>query len=108
MILADIISELQEGAVGVFGRRGGKLVRRYRCTSGQKKGRIVAKAKTCSTPIKVGKSAQLKRTKARKAPIIKIKSRYTKRTNARSLALQRHNKSRLKPTRRSSKRRRMK
>jgi len=108
MILADIIAELQEAAVGVYGRRDGKLVRKYRCTAGQKKGRIVAKAATCNTPIKTSKSAQMKRTKSRKAPLIKIKSRFTKRTNARSVALQRHNKSRLKPTRRSTKRRRMK
>lgn len=107
MILADIIKNLNEGAVGIYGRTGGKLVRKYRCTSGQKKGRIVAKAATCNTPIKVSKSAALKRTKARKAPIIKIKSRFTKRTNARSLQLQRQNKSRMKPTRRSTKRRRM-
>jgi len=103
-----IVAEVIEGAVGIYGRRKGKLVRKYRCTAGQKKGRIVAKAATCNTPIKPGKSAAFKRTKSRKAPLIKIKSRYTKRTNARSMALQRLNKTRLKPTRRSTKRRRMK
>jgi len=100
-----IIAEVTEGAVGIYGRRRGKLVRKYRCTSGQKKGRIVAKAATCNTPIKPGKSAQMKRTKARKAPLIKIKSRFTKRTNARSMALQRLNKNRMKPTRRRKARR---
>lgn len=100
-----IIAEVTEGAVGIYGRRRGKLVRKYRCTAGQKKGRIVAKAATCNTPIKPGKSAQMKRTKARKAPLIKIKSRFTKRTNARSMALQRLNKNRMKPTRRRKARR---
>ena len=95
-----IIAEITEGAVGIYGRRDGKLVRKYRCTAGQKKGRIVAKAATCNTPVKPGKSASLKRSKSRKAPLIKIKSRFTKRTNARSMALQRLNKTRLKPTRR--------
>ncbi len=50
MQIADIIPE---GAVQVFGRNKGKVVRKYRCTSGQKKGRIVAKPTTCSSPIRV-------------------------------------------------------
>ena len=37
------IAELTEGVVQIWGRNKGKLVRKYRCTSGQRKGRIVAK-----------------------------------------------------------------
>ena len=38
-----IIADITEGAVAIFGRNKGKVVSKYRCTSGQKKGRIVAK-----------------------------------------------------------------
>ena len=48
MIISEIVDE---GAVQIFGRKKGKVVRKYRCTSGQKKGRIVAKPQTCSNPI---------------------------------------------------------
>ncbi len=51
----------------------------------------------------------MKKAKARRSPLIKIKSRYTKRMSPTSRRLTRLNKTRLKPTRRSTaKRRRMK
>ena len=43
MIIADIITE---AATTTFGRSKGKVTRKYRCTSGTRKGRIVAKAST--------------------------------------------------------------
>ena len=102
------LEEITEGAVQIFGRRSGKVVRKYRCTSGQKKGRIVAKPQTCTTPIKVGRSVGSKKAKSRKSALIKIKSRLSKRVNPRSKLITKLNKSRLKPTKRSTKRRRMK
>lgn len=103
------ILEVTEGAVQIFGRRGNKTVRKYRCTSGQKKGRIVAKPQTCTTPIKVGKSVGAKKSKSRKSALIKIKSRLSKRVNPASKRNTKLNTSRLKPTKRSTaKRRRMK
>ena len=105
-----IISEIYtEGAVQIFGRSKGKVVRKYCCTSGQKKGRIVAKPTTCSAPIRVSSRIAIKKAKARRSPLIKIKSRYTKRMSPTSRRLTRLNTSRLKPTRRkTSKRKRMK
>ena len=105
MIITDIIDE---GAIQIFGRKKGKVVRKYRCTSGQKKGRIVAKPQTCSNPIRVSSRISMKKAKARRAPLIKIKSRYTKRMSPTSRRLTRLNKTRLKPTKRTTKRRRMK
>ena len=32
-----IIADVTEGAIQIFGRKKGKVVRKYRCTSGQKK-----------------------------------------------------------------------
>ncbi len=99
---------IPEGAIQIFGRSKGKVVRKYRCTSGQKKGRIVAKPQTCSNPIRVSSRISIKKAKARKSPLIKIKSRYTKRMSPTSRRLTRLNKTRMKPTRRTAKRKRMK
>ena len=100
-----LVSDITEGATQVFSKQGGKLVKKYRCMSGPKKSRIVAKPSTCSSPIKVSKSTSLKKTKA-KNPLIKIKSRRTKRINPRSKQLRRVNKTRMKPTKRSTAKRR--
>ena len=105
MIISEIIPE---GAVQIFGRSKGKVVRKYRCTSGQKKGRIVAKPQTCSNPIRVASRISMKKAKARRSPLIKIKSRFTKRMSPNTRRITRLNKSRLKPTKRSTKRKRMK
>jgi hypothetical protein len=59
-----LVTEITEGFVHAWGRKpGGKMVRRYRCTSGKKKGRVVAKPSTCNTAVSPKKSAVLKRTK---------------------------------------------
>ena len=106
MIIADIIIE---GAVTTFGRSKGKVTRKYRCTSGTRKGRIVAKASTCNAPINVKAKLTMKRTRARKSPMIGIKTKFQKRMGAQSKSIARLNKTRMKPTRRSTaKRRRMK
>lgn len=101
-----IIQDVLEGAIQIFGRRGGKLVRKYRCTSGQKKGRIVAKPQTCNTPIRLSSRVSAKKARSRKSPLIKIKTRITKKTNPRSKLVSKLNKTRMKPTKRSTKRRR--
>ena len=106
MIITDIIDE---GAVQIFGRKKGKVVRKYRCTSGQKKGRIVAKPQTCNSPIRASSRSSIKIAKARRSPLIKIKSRYTKRMSPTSQRIRRLNTTRLKPTKRAIKKtRRMK
>ena len=106
MIIADIITE---AATTTFGRSNGKVVRKYRCTSGSRKGRIVAKASTCNAPVNIKSNLTMKKTRARKSPMIGIKTKFQKRMGAQSKRIARLNKTRMKPTRRSTaKRRRMK
>ena len=106
MIIADIITE---AATTTYGRSKGKVVRKFRCTSGSRKGRIVAKAATCNAPINAKAKLTMKKTRARKSPLIGIKSKFQKRMGAQSQRIARLNKTRMKPTRRSTaKRRRMK
>ena len=51
-----IISEIIEGAVGIWSKGKSGLVRKYRCTSGSRKGRIVSSPTTCNQPKRVVKS----------------------------------------------------
>lgn len=74
------IREIVEGFVQAWGRKpGGKMVRRYRCTSGQKKGRVVAKPSTCATAVSPKKSAVLKRTRRTRGPAMAVKRKITMR-----------------------------
>lgn len=93
MKLADIDTDLGvlESYVAIFGKSGNKVVRKYRCTSGSKKGRIVAKPATCTTPINVRKSKTLARTKASKGSSIKAKTKITKRSNPSSIRIRKSN-----------------
>ena len=96
-------------ATQIWAKSGSKNVRKYRCTSGTRKGRIVAKAATCNAPTNIKSKLTMKKTRARKTPIIGIKSKFQKRMGAQSQRIKRLNKTRMKPTRRSTaKRRRMK
>lgn len=91
-----LLRELFEGVTTVFGRGGnngpgGHTVRKYRCTSGPRKGRVVAKAATCNAPKKVKASNTLKRTRRAKGKSIDIKRSRTKRTSPTSQKLTRLN-----------------
>jgi len=59
MIVAEVIENYKQ----VFARSSKGLVRKYRCTSGQKKGRVVAKPSTCFTAVGQRKSNKLKKTR---------------------------------------------
>ena len=96
------IQDITEGAVCIFGRSKGKVTRKYRCTSGTRKGRIVAKATTCNAPINVESKLAMKKTRARKGSMMGVKSKFTKRNSPTSKTINRLNKTRIKPTKRST------
>lgn len=79
------LRELIENVVPTFAKSGNKTVRKYRCTSGSRKGRVVAKAATCSAPTNVKSSVSLKTTKAKKGSKMQQKTRRTKSANAASV-----------------------
>ena len=81
------IAEIKEGVIGIWGKTKGKLVRKYRCTSGTRKGRIVAKPATCNAPKNMKASNTLKKTRRSKGKTVSIKSTRTKRTNPTSKRL---------------------
>ena len=50
---------MKEGLV--WSRQGGKQVRKYRCTSGVRKGRTMASPASCNMPLDVSKGQTLKK-----------------------------------------------
>jgi|TARA_Y100000114_G_C11762818_1_gene330887 hypothetical protein len=76
----------------VWARKGRSITKKYRCTFGKRKGRLVANPAQCSKPIDLKKRFVLKRTKAQKGARMARKARFTKRFNPASKAVQRMNK----------------
>ena len=91
MLITEIVSsDLSEKQI--WGRRGKKLVRKYRCASGFRKGRIVANMAQCFAAPNIKKKLSMKRTRARLGARMARKAKRTKRTNPASIALRRLNK----------------
>ena len=107
--LEDIeLDFLEEGYVQIAGRSGNKIVRKYRCTTGKRRGRIVSKPSTCTAPKNVRSSINIKKAKRRKGSVMKIKAARTKRarkTTQRLKNLNVHSRSRLKPRKQTARRR---
>lgn len=100
---------LDEGYVQIAGRSGNKIVRKYRCTSGSRRGRIVSKPSTCSAPKNVRSSINLKKAKRRAGRLMSTRAQRTKtslKTTKRLKKLNVHSRSKLKPRRRKTARRR--
>ena len=76
----------------VWARSGKNVVRKYRCTMGQRKGRIVSTPSSCFGALDFKKRASLKKTKARLGARMARKARRTKRVNPASIRLRKLNK----------------
>ncbi len=77
------IAEITEGTV--FARSGkGNVTMKYRCDSGPRKGRIVAKPADCGGAVDPAKRAQMKKTRARTKTRAARRAKFTKRTNVAS------------------------
>jgi len=77
---ADIKMSVNE-ARRVWSKQGDKIVRKYRCTSGIRKGRIVSDPATCNKPIDIQKRINMRKTRARKGQVMDRKARRSKRIN---------------------------
>jgi len=75
------IAEIEEAVSQIWSRSGNKSVRKYRCTHGPRKGRIVAKAATCNAPKSLKTSFKMKKTRRAKGAQQKIATRRTKKFN---------------------------
>ena len=92
MLLRELFNQedLEEGQT--WARSGKKVVRKYRCSSGPRKNRIVAKMAQCFAAPDIKKRINLKRTKARLGARLSRKAKKTKRINPASVRVQRLNK----------------
>lgn len=77
----------------VWARSGKKVVRKYRCTAGLRKNRVVASPAQCFAAPDVKQRALFKRTKARLGTRMARKAKRTKRINPASRRVQSLNKS---------------
>jgi len=75
----------------VWARKGNKITRKYRCTVGQRSGRVVSNPSQCSAPIDIKKRMTLKKTKAKMGARMSRKAQKTKKFNPASKALKRLN-----------------
>ena len=81
-------SAITEGVSQIFRRqKGGKPTKGFRCTSGPRKGRIVAKPSTCFAKTDPVKSAKIRKKRQQKARIAGKKLAMTKRSGGGSKRL---------------------
>jgi hypothetical protein len=88
----DPIEEIDEGLT--WARSGKKVVRKYRCSGGPRKNRIVAKMAQCFAAPDIKKRQQFKKTKARLGGRMMRKAKKTKRINPASKRVQALNRKR--------------
>ena len=90
MLLRELLNhtteDLEEGQT--WARSGKKVVRKYRCSSGPRKNRIVSKMAQCFAAPDIKKRMNMKKTKARLGGKMARKARKTKRTNPASKRVQ--------------------
>jgi hypothetical protein len=90
-----LVRELFEaGSTMAWTRKGNKNIRKFRCTSGPRKGRVMASPASCNKPIDIHKSKQLKVTKSQKSSHIKTRGKITRRSNVGSVRLAKLNRPR--------------
>jgi|TARA_B110000977_G_scaffold132321_1_gene168491 hypothetical protein len=92
LYIDPIEDDLEEGQT--WARSGKKVVRKYRCTSGPRRNRIVAKMSQCFAAPDPKKRMQMKKTRARLGSRMMRKARKTKRINPASKRVQALNKKR--------------
>ncbi len=85
MQLQELVDSLNEKQI--WGRRGSQTVRKYRCTSGMRKGRIVATAAQCFAAPNIKALFAMKRTRAKIGRRMMRKAQRTRRTNPASRRL---------------------
>ena len=91
MLLNELFNSLVQEKQ-VWARKGSSIVRKYRCTGGSRKGRVVSSPTQCFKAIDLKKRVNLKKTKARLGAKMARKAKRTKRVNPASKLLKRLNK----------------
>ena len=77
MFISDVITDGIQEAKMIFGRKGKQVVKKYRCTFGRKKGRIVSNPSVCSAPLDIKKRFQMKKLRSRMGARLTRKIKFT-------------------------------
>lgn len=80
----------------VYARSGNKVIKKYRCTSGKRKGKLVATPQGCFGPIDIKKRMRMRRLRKQQERKIALRTKRTKETNPISKQVARLNKARSK------------
>lgn len=75
-------------------RSGSKITRKYRCTSGPRKGRVMSSAAACNAPYKIKNAIRLKQTKSKMGTHRVVRSNRTKAHDPTSRRLKQLNRTR--------------
>lgn len=82
------VSAIAEGIAQIYRRaKGGGVKTGFRCTSGPRRGRIVAKPSTCNARMNPVKGAKIRRKRQAKAHQAGVKMAFTKRATGASKRL---------------------
>jgi hypothetical protein len=81
MNLNELFTDTPIDEKQIWAKSGQKVVRKYRCTSGARKGRIVAKPGQCFAAPNIKARFNMKRTRARVGKKMVRLAKRTKRTN---------------------------
>jgi hypothetical protein len=92
MIIEEITQDFEDLLEKrVWAKSGSKIVRKTRCVSGPRKGRVVSSPAQCNAPKDIKKSRVMKKTRAAKGFRMARKARRTKRINPTSKRIRRLN-----------------
>jgi len=89
MILRELFTEGM-----AYKKQGNKVTRKFRCTTGPRKGRVMASPTSCNAPYNFKAGITLKKTKTSQGGNIKVKTRRTKSFNPVSKRVSKLNKPR--------------
>jgi hypothetical protein len=92
LLYKDTDEDLYEAAKLVWARKGKEAVKKYRCTSGRKQGRLVNNPSDCGGPLDMKKRQRMRMTRKKKEKPQARKTKRTKRTNPASKRVQQLNK----------------
>lgn len=115
MLLSELFESVGEdeeeplyevGAKIAWSRQGGKLTRKFRCTQGPRKGRIVNSPVDCGKPIDPQKRQRFRVARAKQAPKAAARAKVTKKRDPTSRVVRKLNKLRSRNTRKTGKQRR--
>lgn len=94
MLLRELYEESQIDEKQVWARKGKSVTRKYRCSSGRRRGRVVSKMQQCFAPLNIKQSVRLKQTKKKQGARMARKAKRTKRINPASKRLKQLNRRR--------------